>query len=181
VSTYLFPDNTVLCNFVSVGQLPLLARLLDGNGRWVEAVAHECDKSSAVYPDLKQIADDGWLSDPLEISDEIEQRQVEGIRRAVFGGTAALATQHLGEAQTIHVIARWADYAGSTWISDDQESLRVARLQGIPVRETQHLVAEAVQWGFIRTPGDGFAMLEQMVAEGRNPALPRTAADLMTM
>lgn len=181
MSTYLFPDNTVLCNFVCVGQLPLLAKLLDGNGRWVEAVAHECDKSSTVYPGLKSIADDGWLSDPVEISDEIEQRQVEGIRRAVFGGKAALATQHLGEAQTIHVISRWSDYAGSTWISDDQESLRVARLQGIPVRETQHLVAEAVQWGFIRTPADGFAMLEQMVAEGRNPALPRNAADLLTM
>lgn len=181
MSACLFPDNTVLCNFACVGELRLLSELLDGNGRWVEAVAHECDKSSAFYPDLKTIAVEGWLGHPVEISAEIEQRQVEGIRRAVFGGTAARATQHLGEAQTIHVISRWSDYSGSTWISDDQESLRVARRQGIAVKETQHLVAEAVQWGFIRTPGDGFAMLEQMVAEGRNPALPRTASDLLTM
>lgn len=181
MSPSLFPDNTVLCNFACVRQLKLLARLLDGNGRWVEAVAHECDQSSAFYPDLKTIAVDGWLGDPVEISDEIEQRQVEGIRRAVFGGMAGRATQHLGEAQTIHVISRWAGYSGSIWLSDDQESLRVARRQGIAVRETQHLVAEAVQWGFIKTPGDGFAMLEQMIAEGQNPALPRTAADLLSM
>ena len=35
----LFPDNTVLCNFGTVGRLDLLRKVLDGCGRWTEAVA----------------------------------------------------------------------------------------------------------------------------------------------
>jgi len=181
VTAHLFSDNTVLCNFACVHQLDLLSKLLDGRGAWVEAVAFECERSSAHYPDLKSVAAGGWLGDPVEISDEVELLQVEGIRKAVFGGPAARPLQHLGEAQTIHVIARRAQFAGSTWLSDDQESLRVARRQGIAVRETQHLVAEAVQIGFVSSAGAGFSMLEQMIAQGQNPALPRSATDLLSM
>lgn len=181
MTTSLFPDNTVLCNFASVHQLPLLRKLLDDRGRWVEAVADECRLSAAYYADLSSIRQDGWLGDPLEISAERDQREVEGIRKAVFGGSSNEPLKHLGEAQTLHVISRHADFIGATWISDDQESLRVARFRGIPVRETQHLVAEAVQLGFIRTAASGFAMLEQMVAEGQNPALPEGPADLLNI
>lgn len=181
MSAHLFPDNTVLCNFACVHQLGLLSRLLDGKGRWVEAVAYECDQSSIHYPDLKTIPVEGWLGDPIEVSDDVDIRQIEGIRKAIFGGSAAQPLRHLGEAQTIHVVGRWTDFADSTWLSDDQESLRVARRQGIAVRETQHLVAEAVQWGFIKTADAGFAMLEQMIAEGQNPALPGRAADLLSI
>lgn len=34
-----FPDNTVLCNFSAVGSLSLLEKVLDGRGRWTQAVA----------------------------------------------------------------------------------------------------------------------------------------------
>ncbi|GAA2490405.1 hypothetical protein GCM10010406_28160 [Streptomyces thermolineatus] len=39
--TWWFPDNTVLCNFAAVDRLPLLEKVLDGRGRWTQAVAHE--------------------------------------------------------------------------------------------------------------------------------------------
>lgn len=181
MSAHLFPDNTVLCNFASVHQLDLLAKLLDGNGRWVEAVAYECQRSARFYPDLATVHSDGWLGEPVEVSEMADVLQVEGIRKAVFGGTDAKPTQHLGEAQTIHILARWADYKDSIWLSDDQESLRVARSQGIAVRETQHLVAEAAQYGFIPTAEAGFTMLQQMVAQGQNPALPHRATDLLNL
>ncbi|GAA1747347.1 hypothetical protein [Nostocoides vanveenii] len=181
MSAHLFPDNTVLCNFASVHQLDLLAKLLDGNGRWVEAVAHECDRSRQFYPDLATVHSDGWLGEPIEICDEADTRQVEGIRKAVFGGTDAQPTQHLGEAQSIHILTRWPDYKDSVWLSDDRESLRVARNQGVAVRETQHLVAEAIQWGFIATAEAGFTMLQQMVAEGQHPAVPHRATDLLNL
>lgn len=177
----LFPDNTVLCNFACVHKLDLLERLLDGRGRWVEAVAAECRRSSATYADLASIQASGWLRQPVEISDEIDILQVEGIRKAVFGGAASRPLDHLGEAQTIHIIRRRADFRGSTWISDDRESLRVARFQGIPVRETQHLVAEAVQYGLLSSAEAGYSMLEQMIAEDQHPALPPSAGALLAM
>lgn len=178
MSAHLFPDNTVLCNFAAVRQIELLALLLDGRGRWTEAVSHECALSSRHYTDLASIHSDGWLGEPIEIIDDVEVLQVEGIRKAVFGGISAKPTQHLGEAQTIHILARWPEFRDSTWLSDDRESLRVARNQGIAVRETQHLVAEAVQWGYIASAEAGFAMLQQMVAGGQGPAVPHRATDL---
>lgn len=181
MSALLFPDNTVLCNFASVRQLGLLEQLLDGNGRWVEAVAYECGRSAEYLPDLRTVSSAGWLKDPIEIDADVDVREVEGIRKAVFGGAASVSTQHLGEAQTIHVLGRWPDYKGSIWVSDDQESIRVARGQGIAVRETQHLVAEAIQWGHIASADVGFAMMQQMVAQGRNPALPHRASDLLAL
>lgn len=181
MTDYLFPDNTVLCNFAAVHQLPLLEKLLDGNGRWAEAVEQEATKSAAYYPDLSSISAKGWLGTPLEIDDEIELRQVEGLRRAVFGGSASRPLEHLGEAQTIHIVTRWSSFSGSTWLSDDQDSLRYARQQGIAVRETQHLVAEAVQWGWIGSAAAGYAMIEQMRASGQRPALPPSASSLNSM
>ncbi|WP_330474641.1 hypothetical protein [Terrabacter sp. C0L_2] len=147
----------------------------------MEAVAAECRRSSATYADLASIEAAGWLGQPVEISDEIEILQVEGIRKAVFGGAASRALDHLGEAQTIHIIRQRADFCGSTWISDDREALRVARLQGIPVRETQHLVAEAVQWGLLGSAEAGYSMLQQMIAEDQHPALPPSAGALLTL
>lgn len=181
MTTHVFPDNTVLCNFACVHQLNLLERLLDGRGVWVEAVAAECDKSSKHYPDLTSIGANGWLGVPMEITDEIEILQVDGVRKAVFGGTAARPLQHLGEAQTIHVITKRAAFRDSIWVSDDRESLRVARRQGIAVRETQHLVAEAVQLGYLSSAEAGFSMLQQMIAEGQHPALPHSPTDLLAL
>lgn len=181
MSAYLFPDNTVLCNFAAVNQLALLEKLLDGKGRWSEAVELEASKSATYYPDLGTVGTSGWLGAPLEIIDEIELLQVEGLRRAVFGGAASKPLQHLGEAQTIHIVTRWTDFSGSVWLSDDQDSLRYARSQGIAVRETQHLVAEAVQWGWIGSAAAGYAMIEQMRASGQNPALPPSANALNSM
>ena len=59
MSAHLVPDNTVLCNFAAVHQLELLAALLDGRGRWTEAVAHECLLSSNYYSDLASVRSDG--------------------------------------------------------------------------------------------------------------------------
>lgn len=179
MSAHQFPDNTVLCNFAAVHQLELLQRLLDNKGRWVEAVAHECHQSTRHYPDLATVHTAGWLGIPIEITAEVDVLQVEGIRKAVFGGAAARPTQHLGEAQTIHVLARWPDFKDSVWLSDDQESLRVARSQGIAVRETRHLVAEGIQWGYITSAEAGFAMLQQMRTQGQNPVVPHRATDLI--
>jgi hypothetical protein len=174
---FLFPDNTVLCNFAAVDRLDLLKAVLDGRGRWTEAVAYEATRSAGVLPALRTLAESGWLDEPIEISDESDVRQVELIRRAVFGGTEGTPLRHLGEAQTCHVILRWAAFAGSWWISDDREALRYARFQGITTRETIDLVNIAVVNGDIAAC-DAYELMLAMANSGRFLTLPSSAEDL---
>ncbi len=177
MTTYWFPDNTVLCNFASVDSLPLLEKILEERGRWVEAIAFEASRSARTYPALAGIPLDGWLGEPVEIIDRHDIAQVERIRRAVFGGRPDQPLRHLGEAQTCYVLRQWPDLAGSCWISDDRQSLRFAQLAGIPVGETADLVGIAVARSYL-SRGDGYALLEQMIRAGRHPRLPPHRAQL---
>jgi hypothetical protein len=96
VTTYLFPDNTVLCNFTSVDRLDLLQTVLNGRGRWTSAVAYEASRSAQLMPALNSIAVDGWLGEPIEITSDADIRRVNQVRRAVFGGTDEEPLKHLG-------------------------------------------------------------------------------------
>ncbi len=177
MTEFLFPDNTVLCNFAAVDRLDLLKAVLGGRGRWTEAVAHEASSSARMLPDLRGLAESGWLDEPIEIVDDSDVQAVERIRRAVFGGTEVKPLQHLGEAQTCRVILNWGGFAGSWWISDDRESLRYARFQGITTRETIDLMSVAVVNGDI-TAHDGFDLMVKMADSGRHLRLPYSAEDL---
>lgn len=178
MTEFLFPDNTVLCNFAAVSRLDLLNSVLNGRGRWTEAVAYETTRSAQVLSDLGQLAADRWLGEPIEIDDASEIQQINAIRRAVFGGTDDKPLKHLGEAQTCFVILKWSEFAGSWWISDDREALRYARLQGITTRETIDLVSAAVLNGDIGSR-EGFVLMQQMVGQGRHLRLPGSPADLL--
>ncbi|MCW2751295.1 MAG: hypothetical protein JWR83_2405 [Aeromicrobium sp.] len=78
MSAYLFPDNTVLCNFASVERLDLLRTVLNGRGRWTEAVAYEASNSARFLPTLAAIATDGWLEEPIEITADKDIQLVNG-------------------------------------------------------------------------------------------------------
>src|SRR5713226_8544369 len=104
MTEFLFPDNTVLCNFAAVERLDLLESVLGGRGRWTEAVAYEASRSARVLPALGGLVAGCWLGEAIEISDEPDVLQINQIRRAVFGGTDDKPLKHLGEAQTCFVI-----------------------------------------------------------------------------
>jgi predicted nucleic acid-binding protein len=173
----LFPDNTVLCNFAAVGRLDLLEAVLDGRGRWTEAVAYEASRSAAYLPTLHGLPRDGWLGEPIEIADEFDIRQINHVRRAVFGGSDERPLQHLGEAETCYIILEWPQFAGSWWISDDREALRYARFRHITTRETIDLVSIAVVNGDIEA-SEGYKLMQQMAAQGRALRLPKAPAEL---
>jgi predicted nucleic acid-binding protein len=178
VTEFLFPDNTVLCNFAAVERLDLLKSVLNGRGRWTAAVAHETARSSSALPALTDLTGQGWLSEPIEVTDEPDIQRVNRVRRAVFGGTDDEPLRHLGEAETCFVILEWDEFSGSWWISDDREALRYARHQGIIVRETIDLVCTAVVNGDI-TGEAAFDLMQQMADQGRDLRLPGSAADLL--
>ncbi|MFI5959772.1 hypothetical protein [Cryptosporangium sp. NPDC051539] len=177
MTSFLFPDNTVLCNFAAARSLELLKSVLDERGRWTEAVAYEATQSARVLPELAVLEESGWLGKPIEVNDEKEIQAIDRIRRAVFGGSDVKPLQHLGEAQTCYLLQHRPEFADSWWISDDREAIRYARYQGITTRETVDLVAEAVVGGLL-TAKQGISLCRRMAEAGRALRLPVSEADL---
>jgi hypothetical protein len=179
MTEFLFPDNTVLCNFGVVDRLDLLKSVLDGRGRWTEAVEYEAWRSSRFIPSMAGLLADGMLGEAIEVAEEPDVRNIELIRRAVFGGTEDKPLRHLGEAQTCYVIENWGEFDGSWWISDDRESLRYARRRGIATRETIDLVRIAVANGDL--DGDAaYALMMEMAAKKRKLRMLSSADDLLS-
>ncbi|WP_042413981.1 hypothetical protein [Streptacidiphilus anmyonensis] len=168
-----FPDNTVLCNFAAVDRLPLLEKVLDGRGRWSEAVARESGLSARRLPPLTGLVDRGSLGEPIEVTDMDVRAEVERLRRAVFGGDRRRPTQHLGEAETLALITRDPEFRRSVWISDDRDAARYARRRGITTLETYDLVAAAVRERLV-TPAEAHELLHRMTETGRH--LHRTSS-----
>jgi predicted nucleic acid-binding protein len=167
MSTWWFPDNTVLCNFAAVDRLRLLEGVLDGKGRWTEAVAHEAFLSARHLPLLRTLPADGWLGDPIEIDDAAEQRAVERVRRSVFNGDRRAPTQHLGEAQTCVLITSRREFRASVWITDDRSAGSYSRRKGIRTLETMDLMSLAAVKGLV-TAVEGHRLLHAMTAAGRH-------------
>ena len=177
MTEYLFPDNTVLCNFAAVNRLDLIKSVVNGRGRWTEAVAYEASRSASKLPVLGGLPAEGWLDEPIEITSESDIQQINQIRRARFGGTDDEPLKHLGEAQTCYVIKNWAEFAGSWWISDDGEALRYAKFQGITTRETIDLMSIAVTDGDI-SARNAFDLMQAMADSDRYLRLPKSAEEL---
>ncbi|MGP3924178.1 hypothetical protein [Streptomyces sp. 8N616] len=167
MSAWWFPDNTVLCNFAAVRRIDVLEKVLDSRGRWTEAVAFEARRSVRHLPALDGVFVGGWLGDPVEITRAADVRRVETIRRAVFGGHRGRPLQHLGEAQTCHVIEQWDEFRGGRWITDDMEAYRYAVRRGITALQTMDLVRTATTRGILSAP-DGYRLLTDMVRAGRH-------------
>ena len=140
-------------------------------------MAYEASRSAAKLPPLRVLPSEGWLGEPIEITDPNDIRKITRIRRAVFDGTDDEPLKHLGEAQTCYVIKNWASFAGSWWISDDREALRYARFQNITTRETIDIMCIAVADGDISAP-DAFGLMNQMADSDRYLRLPKSAEEL---
>ncbi|GAA0460922.1 hypothetical protein ACFQ2B_08085 [Streptomyces stramineus] len=177
MSEFLFPDNTVLCNFAAVERLDLLRMVLDGRGRWTQAVAREARNSAKWLPALNELRQQGWLGEAIRVTEQADRDAILRIRTAVFGGRADRIFQHLGEAETCHVIVNWDRFASSWWISDDKHSLSYAAEQGIFTAETIDMVRLAVK-GDLITAQEGFELMQQMKERNRNPRMPRSVAEL---
>lgn len=174
--TVVLVDNTVFCNFGAVGRMDLLEIALHGRGRVTEAVQEEMVRSARTVPGVRAAIDAPWLGPPVEIFDE--RAEVERLRRDAFGGSRRDARQHLGEAESCHVLMTDPRFDGAWWASDDRDSLDYARGNGIVTRETMDLVAEAARAGVV-TPHDGVALMRSMLDAGRHPRQPVSAQELM--
>lgn len=178
MTTWWFPDNTVLCNFAVVDGIHVLGQILDSRGRWTTQVEHEARMSARHIGNLRKLIDAGYLGEPIAMTDEAEIRTIDAVRRAVFGGAENRPSQHLGEAQTCHVIEKWPEFKGSAWITDDREAFDFAVRRGITAMQTMDLVCHGVADGVVTADG-GFHLLHAMVKAGRVlHRIPRRPDDL---
>lgn len=174
-----FPDNTVLCNFAAVDRLNLLEKVLDGRGRWTQAVAAEAERSTHYWPKLREVTTGGWLGQPVEIDNPAETALVDRIRRVVFAGSPSRPLQHLGEAETLVLIEYRTEFDGSVWITDDGEAGHYARRKGIRVKDTVDIMREAVVDGLVMAD-TGHGLLTAMEQAGRHVrGIPRNPAELL--
>ncbi|MET9968645.1 hypothetical protein ABZZ80_22645 [Streptomyces sp. NPDC006356] len=141
--------------------------MLDGRGRWTEAVAYEAKQSARYLPPMQGLEEAGWLGEPIEITDSRELAEVDRVRRAVFNGPASLPTKHLGEAETCVLITMRTEFRDAVWITDDRSAGAFARRRGITTKETFDLMNEAVVEGLISAV-EGHGLLGQMQAAGRH-------------
>lgn len=177
MATWVFPDNTVLCNFAAVGRIDLLHTFLGERGRWAEAVADEARKSARYLPALAELVGGEVMGDPIEVLDPEHIRRVEVIRKDIFGGRENQPLKHLGEAQTCFLIHEVDQWRGSTWISDDRDSLDFARSQHIRSLETIDIMSHLVA-NYEVTAADGMSIMHAMADADRALRLPVKLSDL---
>jgi hypothetical protein len=165
LNRYWFPDTSVLCNFAAIARTDLLKAEFVGRGRWTAAVAYEAERSTAFLADLQRVIEEVWLGEPVETT-EAEAAMVERIRIAAFGGTPDRPFQHLGEAETCHVLRTRAEFSESVWMTDDVAAYDYGRRARLTTWSTRTLVEHLITNGDL-TAQSGYELLEQMVDAGR--------------
>lgn len=172
----LFPDNTVLCNFACIRQLELLRDWLRGRGRWTYAVEREARRSHRVIAGMDSLFIERWLGESIETT-ATEERYIQALRRAGFGGTDERRTEHLGEASPLVVIERREEFRGAWWITDDGEAYRLAKRKGITPKDTHDVMEEPVAEGTL-TAATAFDHMHAMAAQDNHLRLPNSPRDL---
>lgn len=141
----MFPDNTVLINFAIINRMDLLQRLANGNGQWCATVAIECAES-AKRPELSALGGAGEIFGQPLYPNQAELQDVH-VLRDQLGSPGDPPTQHLGEAETIAIIAH--RQLSCFFVSDDKGAVRLATQNSIQVVSTWHLLKVARRTGLI--------------------------------
>lgn len=103
---------------------------------------------------------------------------MQRLRRDIFGGVGRSSQQHLGEAESCHLLMEHPDFEGGWWASDDRDSLDYARDEGIITRETMDLMADAVRAGAV-TAADALGLMRAVSGMDRHPRQPVSIQELM--
>lgn len=174
-----FPDNTVLCNFASVGRLELLQEYLGGRGLIAESIEAEIRKSIPYYPVLESVFTDGWFPAPVRADRDGEPAKVETFRRLRMFGDPAKPTEHIGESETFVLLQGRPEFAGSIFITDDHDAFRVIEKFGVSVKDTLDVLTALVGRQSIAAE-QAFALTKDMENKERElRRLPARPSDLL--
>lgn len=140
--------------------MDLIRAALGSNARWVSAVAFEARRSAPHVSALDYTTCRNWLGDTIDVDEPSDIDAVETLRLAL-GGTRRKPLQHLGEAQSLHVIQTRPDLDGAIFVSDDSSAVDLARRNGIPVWTTRHILRTCYDTGHIGCP-DAYDLLRDL-------------------
>ena len=126
---FFFPDNTVLINMALLERVELLERLVQQRGRWCASIEREWCASRDVLrlqrmdQAVRRVCGDRPIipdrGDHVEIQDLAVRMRAPGDVR----------TKNLGEAETIVIIRRRAEYDGAIFLTDDRQARRFAEAE----------------------------------------------------
>lgn len=175
MAALLFPDNTVLCNFAAVDRIGLLRELVRENGRWTQAVYAEAMKSRYVLPALSEVAETSLLGEPIEVDDA---ELVHQIRVARFGGSPGKPTEHLGEAETCHLLSSVPEYADSKWLTDDRDAYDFGKQKHLVTWDTLDCFVQLAA-DYVVTAEEALSLMRRMEVNDRHlHRMPETVREI---
>jgi predicted nucleic acid-binding protein len=146
MAALLFPDNTVLVNFATVGRMDVLEHLVRGRAAWTATVAEECRRSAQI----DGLAELGRMpqvfGEPLVLATPQEIVNTEAIRGRMIAPGDPI-TAHLGEAEAVAIITTRGLRAA--FVTDDRQAGVVARAHGVKTYSTCVLIKLAVRVGLL--------------------------------
>ncbi len=163
-------DTCTIVNFAAVGRLDLLEVALDGYGRWTETAAFETGRAAEHWPLLCSVSIADWLGAPVSPNRAGDAEAIFQLRRQL-GGRRRSPREHLGEAEAIHLILCYSEFAGAVLLTDDRSAGDLAAKRGIQVWMSMTLLSHAYAKGHIGCPA-AHELLRDMAAAGRGPHVP---------
>lgn len=163
-------DTCTIVNFAAVDRLDLLEAVLDGCGRWTETASFETDRAAEYWPHLRSASIVDWLGEPLSPNRSGDAEAIFQLRRQL-GGVRRAPREHLAEAEAIHLILCYPEFAGAMLLTDDRSAGDLAAKRGIHVWMSMTVLSHAYLQGHIGCPA-AHELLRDMAAAGRGPYVP---------
>lgn len=158
-----FSDTNVLLDFAYACEMELLEEVLEGRGRWTASVEAEC-RALARGLGLPHLMDAGRFLGAAIWPTPVENVMTITIRDQLAGPFDG-PRKHLGEAESIAIIAQGTWERTPIFVSADNDARVKARTLGIDCIETWDLVGVAVARG--ASAGRIVAIRERLLAQRR--------------
>lgn len=171
----LIVDACTIVNFASIDKVGLLETMLRGRGSWSTTVHAEVLRLSRRKPHLVIAELERILGPTIEV-DERESSAIELIRRS-FATPLSRPSEHLGEAECVHLMMTRHEFTNSILITDDNHAAKFARQQHLQVWHSMHLLADAYTMGDVGCP-EAYELLCAMADAGEGVFVPKSHIDV---
>jgi predicted nucleic acid-binding protein len=164
-------DTCSLANFAVVDRLDLLDVRYGHRACWTSTIQSEIMRGLRKVPKLQAVLDAKWLGDPIDVAPDIAGMQAIFLNRRALSKVPSrmAATEHLGEAEIIHLMEdRHSDWV---FITDDQPAKDLAKRRGLQALDSADVLAECFAMREVGCP-EAFNLLERMADENRGVRIP---------
>ncbi|MGH3428965.1 MAG: hypothetical protein ACRDQZ_15605 [Mycobacteriales bacterium] len=123
-------DTCTIINFTAAARLDLLESALEGRGRWTESAADEINRAIDHWPALWTIPVVDWRGEPITPGRAGDTDDVFRLQRQL-GGTRREPRKHLAEAEAIHLVLCYPEFASAIFLTDDRSAADLAAKRGV--------------------------------------------------